>query len=243
MIEIVAEIASTNAALLARLGGGEALREGDWLIADRQTAGRGRAGRPWSDGFGNFMGSTVVQLRAADPLPQTLALVAGLAVHEAVGTVAPALRDARLKWPNDLLIGDAKLAGILLERQANAIVVGIGLNLAHAPDVEGRNTVALSELGFPVERDRFAAQLATNFADVLARWHLGEWPMLREQWLSRALPVGTLISVKDRDQGVIMGAFGGVDENGVALLRLANGTVRAIHAGDIEMVGSHASGG
>ena len=189
------------------------------------------------------MGSTVVQLRAADPLPQTLALVAGLAVHEAVGTVAPALRDARLKWPNDLLIGDAKLAGILLERQANAIVVGVGLNLAHAPDVEGRNTVALSELGFPVERDRFAAQLATNFADVLARWHLGEWPMLREQWLSRALPVGTLISVKDRDQGVIMGAFGGVDENGVALLRLADGAVRAIHAGDIDMVGSHASRG
>lgn len=63
MIATVAEIPSTNAALLARLGGGELLNEGDWLVADRQTAGRGRAGRSWSDGFGNFMGSTVVQLQ------------------------------------------------------------------------------------------------------------------------------------------------------------------------------------
>lgn len=156
MIATVAEIPSTNAALLARLGGGELLNEGDWLVADRQTAGRGRAGRSWSDGFGNFMGSTVVQLRGADPLPQTLALVTGLAAHQAVMALAPGLSDLRLKWPNDLLVGEAKLAGILLERHANAVVVGIGVNLAQAPDVPDRKTESLSGLGYAIARDAFA---------------------------------------------------------------------------------------
>lgn len=243
MIETLAEIPSTNGALLARLGGGSLANEGDWLIADRQSAGRGRAGRVWSDGFGNFMGSTVVHLRASDPLPQTLALVVGLAAHESVMALAPALQDLRLKWPNDLLVGEAKLAGILLERQGDAVVVGVGVNLAQAPDVAGRETTSLVGLGFDLPRDVFAAELAARFRDAVDRWHYGEWPLLRQRWVARALPTGTLVSVKDREQGTILGAFAGIDEDGVALLRLADGAVRAIHAGDIDMVGSHASGG
>lgn len=242
MIETVAEISSTNVALLARLAGGEAPAEGHWLVADRQSAGRGRAGRSWSDGYGNFMGSTVAHLRAADLMPQTLALVAGLAAHKAVMALAPELRGLALKWPNDLLVEDAKLAGILLERQGDAVVVGIGVNLAHAPDVADRATASLAGLGFSADRDAFAARLAAEWHEALTRWHLGEWPSLREQWLARALPIGTLLSVKGRDQGAIIGAFAGIDADGVALLRLADGAVRAIHAGDIEMVGSHASG-
>lgn len=243
MIDTVAEIPSTNGALLARIGGGEALREGDWLVADRQSAGRGRAGRSWSDGFGNFMGSTVVNLRGSDPLPQTLALVAGLALHETVGAIAPSVTDLCLKWPNDLLVGAAKLAGILLERQRDAVVIGIGVNLAQAPEVPDRPTVSLADLGIDISRDQFAADLAARLRDAIDRWHYGEWPLLRQQWLSRALPTGTLVSVKDSDHGTIMGAFAGIDDDGAALLRLADGAVRAIHAGDIDMVGSHASGG
>lgn len=243
LIETIAEISSTNGELLARLGRGEPVAEGHWLVADRQSAGRGRAGRVWSDGFGNFMGSTVVRLRTADPLPQTLALIAGFAVYEAVAGVTGGIAGLQLKWPNDLLAGDAKLAGILLERQGDAVVVGIGVNLAHAPDVPGRATTSLAQSGIIAPRDDFAKVLAETFADALIRWHLGEWPVLRAQWLARTMPTGTLVSVKDRDHGEITGAFGGIDDDGVALLRLANGTVRAIHAGDIEMVGSHASGG
>jgi len=242
LIENIADIPSTNGALLARLGRGETVAEGHWLLADRQSAGRGRAGRVWSDGYGNFMGSTVVQLHASDPLPQTLALVAGLVVHESLIEATGGIAGLMLKWPNDVLVGDAKLAGILLERQGEAVVVGIGINLAHAPDVSGRNTASLASLGMTVSRDAFAATLATRFADALVRWHLGEWPVLRTQWLARALRTGTLVSVKDKDHGEIIGAFSGIDDDGVALLRLADGAVRAIHAGDIEMVGSHASG-
>lgn len=219
------------------------MAEGDWLIADRQSAGRGRAGRAWSDGLGNFMGSTVVNLRGSDALPQTLALIAGLAVHETVCAVAPALADLYLKWPNDLLVGEAKLAGILLERQRDAVVIGIGVNLARAPQVPDRTTVSLRDLGIDISRDQFAADLSARLRDAIDRWHFGEWPLLRQQWISRALPTGTLVSVKDSDHGTIMGAFAGIDDDGVALLRLADGAVRAIHAGDIDMVGSHASGG
>ncbi len=243
MIETVAEIPSTNGALLARLGVGEVFAEGYWLIADRQSAGRGRAGRAWSDGFGNFMGSTVVNLRGSDPLPQTLALVAGLALHETVCAAAPAMADLYLKWPNDLLVGEAKLAGILLERQRDTVVIGIGVNLAQAPQLPDRATISLRDLGIDISRDRFAADLAARLRDAIDRWHYGEWPLLRQQWISRALPTGTLVSVKDSDHGTIMGAFAGIDDDGVALLRLADGAVRAIHAGDIDMVGSHASGG
>ena len=136
MIRILAETGSTNADLLAL---GRDAREGDWLVARRQTAGRGRAGRQWEDGAGNFMGSTVVVLRPGDPLPQTLALVAGLATAEAIAAV-PRAPDAMLKWPNDLLVDGAKLAGILLERAGETVVIGIGVNLIRAPAVAGRAT-------------------------------------------------------------------------------------------------------
>ena len=122
---------------------GERIAEGHWLVADRQSAGRGRQGREWFDGFGNFMGSTVVHLRAGDPLAPTLALVAGLAAYQAVLPHCPDPVPLRLKWPNDLMFAGAKLAGILLEREGDSVIVGIGVNLAIAPQVPGRETLAL----------------------------------------------------------------------------------------------------
>jgi BirA family biotin operon repressor/biotin-[acetyl-CoA-carboxylase] ligase len=235
LIKVVAEIASTNSALLARAAAGEAPREGHWLVADRQTGGRGRAGRVWTGGHGNFMGSTAVNLRASDGQPQTLALVAGVATHRALMAVAPGLAGLALKWPNDLLVDGAKLGGILLERQGDVVVAGIGVNLAEAPDVPDRATVSLAGLGHEAMRDTFAEALAEAWAADLARWHGGGWPALREDWLARAHPSGTLLSVHDARLGPIIGAFAGLDEGGAVLLRLADGAVRAIHAGDVEL--------
>ena len=147
MIETVAETGSTNADLLARLTAGERVPEGHWLVAQRQIAGRGRQGREWFDGAGNFMGSTLVHRGEGDPPSHTLALVAGLAVHETVLPYCPDASALTLKWPNDLMYGTAKLCGILLEAQGDSIVVGIGCNLAVAPPVPGRRTIALSEIG------------------------------------------------------------------------------------------------
>ena len=102
----------------------------------KQDSGRGRHGRPWESIEGNFSGSTLVQLRASDPPAPSLALVAGLALMEAVEIEAPG-SPLLLKWPNDLMLGDAKLAGILLERSGDRVVVGFGVNLAAHPNFPG----------------------------------------------------------------------------------------------------------
>ena len=211
--------------------------EGHWLVADRQSGGRGRAGRVWTGGFGNFMGSTAVALRVTDRPPQTLALVAGVAAHRALMAVAPELEGLALKWPNDLLVDGAKLGGILLERQADVVVVGIGVNLAEAPEVPDRATVSLAQLGHGAMRNTFASALVETWAEDLALWHRGGWPALREDWLARAHPVDTLLSVNLAPEGKVIGAYAGLDAEGAVLLRLAYGTVRAIHAGDVELVG------
>lgn len=233
MIRTLVETGSTNSDLAAQLRAGEAVREGDWLVADRQVAGRGRQGRAWFDGTGNFMGSTVVRLGPRDPAPASLALVAGLAAYEAV---VPYLVDPsalQLKWPNDLLLGGAKLAGILLEREGDAIIVGMGINLARAPELPDRRTVALSALGPAPDRDGFAANLATAFDRELERWRTyGIEPLVR-RWESVAHPPGTALTVHPPGEGPLDGTFAGLAPDGSLMLRLADGSTRAIHAGDV----------
>ena len=235
MIRFVAETGSTNADLAAALRAGERVSEGDWLVADRQTSGRGRQGREWFDGAGNFMGSTVVRPGPGDPPPQTLALLAGLALYE---TVAPLLADPAplsLKWPNDLLIGRAKLAGILLERADDGVVIGIGVNLAAAPQVAGRETIALAALGPPPARDAFAEALARALDRELERWRAaGIEPLLR-RWQAAAHPPGSALSVHEPGGATVSGTFAGLAPDGSLRLRLEDGTVRPIHAGDVSL--------
>lgn len=234
MIEVVAETGSTNADLAKRLSGGEFLPEGRWLVADRQTAGRGRLGRVWDDGAGNFMGSTVVRVAPMDPAPATLALLTGLAVHEALNRfVSDGLQ---LKWPNDLLLDGGKLAGILLEMVSGVVIVGIGVNLAHAPDVPGRKVVALSDYGKDVSRDDFAGALATAFDSELQRWRsAGLAPLLR-RWQNAAHPAGTPLRVIPPGEDAIAGTFAGLAEDGNLRLALSDGSIRTIHAGDVLLV-------
>ena len=233
MIEFVALTGSTSSDLAARLGAGAFVGEGTWLIADRQSAGRGRLGRSWSDGFGNFMGSTVVALHAGDPPPPTLALVAGLAVHAAVSAQLPPPARAMLKWPNDVLINGTKLAGILLERVADHVVVGIGVNLAQAPDVPDRATVALNHFGPAPGRDAFAGAVADCFAEELHRWRsYGLGPLLAH-WQACAHPPGTPLSVTQPDGAPLSGTFAGLADDGALRLALPDGTTRHIHAGEV----------
>jgi BirA family biotin operon repressor/biotin-[acetyl-CoA-carboxylase] ligase len=235
LIETVASIGSTNAALVARLASGERIAEGHWLIADRQSAGKGRQGRAWFDGAGNFMGSTVVHAHRGDPPLHSLALVAGLALHEvASGHIAPPAR-AMLKWPNDVLVGPAKLAGILLERSGESVVIGIGVNLATAPDLPDRDTLALSAFGPAPDRDHFAEQLAAVFGQDLQRWRTyGLGPTIT-RWSAAAHPPGTPLVVGEPGEVPLRGRFAGLDDDGALLLRLSDGTTRTIHAGEVRL--------
>jgi BirA family biotin operon repressor/biotin-[acetyl-CoA-carboxylase] ligase len=235
LIRTVPETGSTNADLAVRLLAGDRVAEGEWLVADRQTAGKGRQGRTWFDGHGNFMGSTVVRPGPGDPPPASLALLAGLALHEVVATLVPPLSAVLLKWPNDLMIGAAKLAGILLERVGDAVIVGIGTNLAQAPRVEGRETIALSAFGPSPDRDHFAESLARQFDIELERWRsFGLDPLVR-RWQAAAHPVGTALAVGEPEETPLEGRFAGLTADGALQLRLADGTTRTVHAGEVRL--------
>lgn len=209
------------------------MAEGDWLVADRQTAGRGRQGREWFDGAGNFMGSTVVRLAPGDPPPASFALAVALAVYEAVLPLLPDPAPLQLKWPNDLTFAGAKLAGILLERESEALVVGIGMNLAKAPVIEGRATMALSELIPKPDRDHFAHSLAASFARELERWRSYGFEPLTRRWQAAAHPTGTPLTVAPPGETPLVGVFDGLTDDGALRLRTIDGATRVIHAGDV----------
>ncbi len=235
MIEYLTETGSTNSDLLQRVSQGERLHEGYWLVTDRQSEGRGRQGRDWFDAIGNFMGSTVVHLRHGNPARETLALVAGLALHETITWHEPGSAQLRLKWPNDLISGNAKMAGILLEVSGDAVVIGVGVNLVSAPDIPGRATVALADLGTAPDRNLFAEDLARSFANELERWrNAGIAPLIR-RWCALAHPLGTPLTVDEPGGGRVVGTFAGLSEQGLLQLRLADGTMRAIHAGEVNL--------
>lgn len=210
--------------------------EGLWLRAQHQTHGRGRLNRPWEGEDGNLYASTLVRVAPADPSAPTLALVAGVAVHEALQRCVPQV-DMRIKWPNDILAGPAKLSGMLLERTGDAVVIGIGVNVTHHPVLADRATTCLRALG-GTDRDASALlqDIAQSVSRYLALWRMMGMPVIRNHWLERAHPPGTALRVNLPDGEVISGIFETLDNDGALKLRLANGTISAIHAGDIFLV-------
>ena len=235
MIRFVDETGSTNADLLSQLSAGEPLREGDWLVARRQVSGRGRQGREWFDGAGNFMGSTIVRPASGDPAPHTLALMSGLAVYEALLPHCPDPSALMLKWPNDVLLGGAKLVGILLESSSGAVVVGIGVNLRAAPDLPDRQTVALSKITNPPSLENFADRLAASFDTELERWRNHGLDLLLRRWQAAAHPFGAQLTVHDPSGEKLSGTFAGLDASGSLLLRDSGGKTRTVHAGDVDL--------
>jgi BirA family biotin operon repressor/biotin-[acetyl-CoA-carboxylase] ligase len=206
-------------------------REGAWLVALAQDAGRGRQGRDWVSGAGNFFGSTVVDLAPGDPPPQSLSLAAGLALIEAVDAAVPGL-PLMLKWPNDLLLGGAKLAGILLERSEDRVVIGIGVNLATAPQVESRR---VADLGGRVTPQAFAPLLAGSMARMLTLWRTSPPDAFARAWLARAHPVGTPLTVHATVDDIISGEFAGIEPDGALRLRCADGREELVRVGDVEL--------
>lgn len=205
--------------------------EGDWLVALRQHAGKGRQGREWIAATGNFSGSTLVMLSGGDPLPQSLSMVASLALAEAVDTAVPG-QPLLLKWPNDLLLNGSKLAGILLERKGNRVVVGFGINLAEAPSLDDRRT---AHLGGCITPEAFAPILASAMARMIELWRSSSPLLFAQAWLARAHPLGSALQVHGEDGAIVAGSFDGLDSDGALRLRLASGELRSLHAGDVAL--------
>jgi BirA family biotin operon repressor/biotin-[acetyl-CoA-carboxylase] ligase len=223
----LAEVGSTNDWLLARA---EALPDGHWVITDRQTAGRGRRGRVWNDGAGNFMGSVLVK---ADGPVQQLSFVAALALHDALAALTGQPARFTLKWPNDVLLDGTKCSGILLERQGEALVIGMGVNLVYHPDATERPATSLAAAGLPVPTPAaLLDELAAAFAHWRHIWARDSFAPIRTAWLRRASGVGSRIVARLGSESP-EGLFTGLADDGALLMQLDDGTTRAIHAGEV----------
>lgn len=209
------------------------LADGQWVVADRQTAGRGRLGRAWDTPPGNFAGSCLIRPALAETPRHLLSFVAALALHDAVAGLVPPDR-LQLKWPNDLLLDGAKLSGILLETDASsgAIILGIGVNLVHAPALPDRPTAALAGATphVPIAL-QFAAELGVGLQRRRAQWQHHGFAAIRDDWLARAHPVGTMLGVMI-DGTRRHGPFEGLADDGALLIGI-DGHVARIHAGDV----------
>ncbi len=235
-----AEIGSTNAEAM-RLGL-TGIAAPLWIRADRQIAGRGRSGRAWTSEPGNHYASLLIRLGCQPTVLHQLSFVAAVATVAAIRRVGSerAKQDLplRLKWPNDILIDGAKLVGILPEstllsdKQVLA-VIGVGINLSHAPDLPGRTTTCLAAHGIDVTPAVMLDALALAMSETLAIWDCGaDFATIRDLWLASALPMGTPISV-NAGRDIIDGAFAGLDHDGALILRDHSGYDRRMTFGDV----------
>ncbi|WP_029005222.1 biotin--[acetyl-CoA-carboxylase] ligase [Azorhizobium doebereinerae] len=234
------EIGSTNAEGLARLSRGEAMPA--WLVADIQTAGRGRRGRPWTSELGNLFATLVLPNPAPVANLAQLCFVAGLALRDAVVAAAPliALDGLKLKWPNDLMLDGGKLAGILVEGANDrygrpAAVIGFGVNCLHHPDDLPYRATSLEEAGAPTAPDRLLEALDLAMTVRLNQWNAGNgFASIRGDWIRYALAIGDTVSVKIGEREVT-GRFESIDNRGAMMLRRRDGIAEIVTAGDVSL--------
>jgi BirA family biotin operon repressor/biotin-[acetyl-CoA-carboxylase] ligase len=239
-------LGSTNAEALDLAQQGE--RGALWVVAGQQTAGRGRRGRAWISQPGNLHASLLLTAAApAEHWPQ-LSFVAALVVHDAIVEVAAGLKPRlAIKWPNDLLLDGAKLAGILIEGtdagEEDAVAIGIGVNCASHPDGTDHPAIDLAAAGAPVAAEVLLGALSAKMLGRLAQWNRGEgFSTIRADWLARAVGVGADVRVRLADKE-LTGRFEALDEAGGLVLRLPGGEATTVAAGDVLLLPTPARGG
>lgn len=233
------EVDSTNRLAFERAAAGE--KGPLWIVARRQTAGRGRSGRPWSSEPGNLYASLLVEMACPPTVVPQVSLVAGVAVASAIKQVLGDRSAAlRLKWPNDVLIGQAKCVGILAEstmgRESVTVVIGIGINLAWHPTDLGRMATSLAEQGAHISPDAMFDGLAPAMQHWLEVWQCGVgFGSVRDAWLAQAGQVGENCSVNTGTER-LEGKFLGIDAAGALLMQDNQGRQRSIGFGDVTLM-------
>jgi BirA family transcriptional regulator, biotin operon repressor / biotin---[acetyl-CoA-carboxylase] ligase len=238
-------LGSTNTEALerARAGEGGPL----WVVAHRQEAGRGRRGTAWASPPGNLAASALWPVPGVAPehLAQ-LGFVAGVALAEAVEATCGTLpgwdrddpaRSVRLKWPNDLLLGGGKLAGLLLETEnlpggGRAVVIGFGVNVAAAP--EGLPAASLAAVGYAGGPEALLEHLSDSLAAHARAWVGGRnsFAQVRAAWLARAAGLGSEIAVAGGGR-TLRGLFETIDEGGRLVILAPDGTRHTVTAGEV----------
>lgn len=230
---------STNADARRRADAGETGPL--WIVARRQTEGRGRRGRQWESQDGNLF-STLLQLTRKSPAEAAqVTFVAALAIADLLDAYAPPSL-VTIKWPNDVMLAGQKTSGVLVESGAHEsgglwLAVGIGVNLAHAPEGTERPATALvhhlrGDVTAPPTVEAAAATLAGAFAVWMDRWEMLGFQPILDAWRARTAGLdGPAVARLGRE--TVEGIAEGVAPDGALKLRLADGSLRLISAGDV----------
>ena len=240
------QIGSTNSEAMARAKAGE--RGPMWFVTAEQTAGRGRRQRAWIAPRGNLAASVLETADVTPATAATLGFAAGLALETALRTVARAASIAfSLKWPNDVLAGQAKLSGILLEAEAIpgaglAVVVGMGTNVVAAPEGMLTPATSLKALGLDISAETLFTALSDSWAEYRGIWDQGRgFGEIRRRWLALAAGLGQPVAVHTGN-ATLAGIFDTIDGTGCMIVRTSAGDSVSVSAGDVHF-GAAASAG
>jgi len=207
---------------------------GTVVHADEQTAGRGRLARRWFSPPGNLYVSIVLRPQLPAARWVEIGFVAALAVADAVGALLPSHTLASLKWPNDVLVRDGKIAGILLEQDGDAIILGIGVNVLHAPEGVSYKVSTIVGSGGLATVDGTRERLLKALGSWLEVWQQEGFAPVRTAWLVRAHPPGTKLGVALASR-MVTGGFAGIDIDGALLLDTPEGRCRIV-GGDVQLL-------
>src|SRR5579859_6768810 len=238
------QIGSTNAEAMKRA------REGEhgpmWFVTSEQIAGRGRRSRPWVAPRGNLASSILEVIDVTPAVAATLGFAAGLALEQALRkiSVEAAMRAGAdglqfsLKWPNDVLAGRQKLAGILLEAEmvgarGLAVVVGMGTNVVAAPEGTPTPATSLRALGLEITAGQLFTALSDSWAECRGIWDEGKgFGEIRRRWLALAAGLGQPVAVHV-GQTTVSGTFDTIDDTGCMIVSTSTGDRVPISAGDV----------
>jgi BirA family biotin operon repressor/biotin-[acetyl-CoA-carboxylase] ligase len=234
---------STNADAFRLAEDGTA--EGTVVIADAQSAGKGRRGRAWSSPDGVNLYCSVVLRPSIMPheAPQ-LTFLSAVAVARAIEAIT--LIKPEIKWPNDVLIAGKKVAGLLNEMSAetdaiNFVILGIGVNLnmtadQFPDDLRNPATSLMIESGSPVVRNRFTGIMLNELDKLYADFLAFGFAPVREEWQQRCNANGRHVAVSDAGVKVVSGMFAGIDEDGALLVQTGEGGIERVLSGDVRVI-------
>lgn len=233
----LADVQSTNLECLDRARAGD---PGNlWITADRQLQGRARRGRSWVSEPGNLYASLLLIDPAEPKALANLPLAVAVAAHAAISRALPqGAAAATIKWPNDILVGGAKVCGILLESEIladgrRAVVIGCGINIAHSPQETLYRASTLHAAGSTVSPEELFARLCQSMADALTLWGGGQGvKAVCDAWKAHAEGIGHHIKINLPNR-TVTGQFRDIDPFGGLVLTDDDGDTQVIAAGDV----------
>jgi BirA family biotin operon repressor/biotin-[acetyl-CoA-carboxylase] ligase len=210
------------------------------ILASKQSKGRGRKGKEWISDEGNLYLSLILRPYGKSYTFCQLSFITALALYDAISILSKDSQkpiDLKLKWPNDILVNNAKISGILLEsaRHTNKeyIIIGVGVNVKVAPEEIGQKTASLEQIcGSRIDVNDVLGLFMSNFHKYYRRWQMDGFAQLRRLWLSRAHKIGEIVTIA-HDNLRVSGAFKDINNQGAIRLKLASGQISIMHEGSI----------